>query len=105
MTNPDHWSTIRGLVDWLDKENDRTEQEITLRILKLGEETGEVAQAWIGVTGQNPRKGITHSVEDVADELCDAIVTASVALASIVEDPGAHLDAKLARIAARRRTP
>ncbi|WP_330449683.1 MazG-like family protein [Streptomyces anulatus] len=105
MTTPDHWSTIRDLVAWLDEQNGRSQQEITLRILKLGEETGEVAQAWIGVTGQNPRKGITHSVEDVADELCDVIVTASVALASLVDDPGAHLDAKVARIAARRRTP
>lgn len=106
MTSPDHWSTIRGLVAWLDEENGRSQQEITLRILKLGEETGEVAQAWIGVTGQNPRKGITHTAGDVADELCDVIVTASVALASIVEDPGAHFDKKLRQIAAARpRTP
>ncbi|WP_069751641.1 MazG-like family protein [Streptomyces sp. EN16] len=105
MTTPDHWSTIRGLVAWLDKENDRTEQEITLRLLKLTEEAGEVAQAWIGVTGQNPRKGVTHTPGDVADELCDVIVTASVALASIVPDPAAHYDAKLRRIAARPRTP
>jgi hypothetical protein len=51
--------------------------------------------------GQNPRKGLTHSRADVADELCDVIVTAAVALASIVDDPATHLDAKLAKIAAR----
>ncbi|WP_432077778.1 MazG-like family protein [Streptomyces sp. YPW6] len=105
MTTPDNWSTIRNLVAWLDEQNGRSQQEITLRLLKLTEESGEVAQAWIGATGQNPRKGITHSAGDVADELCDVIVTASVALASLVDDPGAHLDAKVARIAARRRTP
>ncbi|MGW9245794.1 MazG-like family protein [Streptomyces badius] len=105
MTNPDHWTTIRNLVAWLDEQNGRSQQEITLRLLKLTEEAGEVAQAWIGTTGQNPRKGITHTAGDVADELCDVIVTASVALASIVPDPAAHLDAKLARIAARPRTP
>ncbi|MGX1483401.1 NTP pyrophosphatase (non-canonical NTP hydrolase) [Streptomyces griseus] len=104
-TTPDHWTTIRGLVDWLDQQNGRDQQEITLRLLKLSEESGEVAQAWIGTTGQNPRKGITHSVEDVADELCDVIVTAAVALASLVDDPAGHLDTKLARIAARPRTP
>ncbi|MGW9238156.1 MazG-like family protein [[Kitasatospora] papulosa] len=102
---PDHWTTIRGLVDWLDQQNGRSQQEITLRLLKLSEETGEVAQAWIGTTGQNPRKGITHTREDVADELCDVIVTAAVALASIVNDPAGHLDTKLARIASRPRTP
>lgn len=105
MATPDYWPTIDGLVDWLDAQNGRTEQEITLRILKLTEEVGEAAQAWIGVTGQNPRKGVTHTVADVADELCDAMVAASVVLASIVEDPGAHFDAKLRRIAARPRTP
>ncbi|MEU3125853.1 MazG-like family protein [Streptomyces sp. NPDC006874] len=102
---PDHWTTIRGLVTWLDQQNGRSQQEITLRLLKLSEETGEVAQAWIGTTGQNPRKGITHSVEDVADELCDVIVTAAVALASLVDDPAGHLNTKLTRIAGRPRTP
>ncbi|MFJ7525182.1 MazG-like family protein [Streptomyces griseus] len=105
MTTPDYWPTIRELVAWLDKENDRTEQEITLRILKLTEEAGEVARAWIGVTGQNPRKGVTHTPGDVADELCDAMVAASVVLASIVPDPAAHFEAKLARIVSRPRTP
>jgi len=101
----DHWSTIRNLVAWLDSQNGRGQQEITLRILKLTEEAGEVAQAWIGATGQNPRKGTTHTTTDVADELCDVIVTAACALASLVDDPAGHLDTKLARIASRSRTP
>ncbi|WP_405883589.1 MazG-like family protein [Streptomyces sp. NBC_01136] len=101
MLSTDQWATIRGLVDWLDTANGRTDEEITLRILKLAEETGEVGQAWIGVTGQNPRKGVTHERADVADELCDVIVTAAVALASVIDDPAAHLNAKLAKIAAR----
>ncbi|MGI5041504.1 MazG-like family protein [Streptomyces sp. JAC128] len=101
----DHWTTIRSLVTWLDQQNGRDQQEITLRLLKLTEESGEVAQAWIGTTGQNPRKGTTHSVEDVADELCDVIVTAAVALASLVDDPAGHLNTKLRRIAGRPSTP
>jgi NTP pyrophosphatase (non-canonical NTP hydrolase) len=105
MLNTDQWSTIRELVAWLDDQNGRSPQEITLRLLKISEEAGEVAQAWIGVQGQNPRKGVTHSRADVADELCDVIVTAAVALASIAGDPAAHLDTKLAKIAARPRTP
>ena len=101
MISTEQWATIRGLVDWLDTENGRSQQEITLRILKLTEEAGEVAQAWIGVQGQNPRKGVTHTHVDVQDELCDVIVTASVALASIVGNPDYILNQKLAKIAAR----
>ncbi|MGW0920142.1 MazG-like family protein [Streptomyces sp. NPDC002755] len=101
MISTDQWSTIRGLVDWLDRENGRSDAEIGLRILKLSEEVGEVAQAWIGVQGQNPRKGVTHTRADVQDELCDVIVTAAVALASLVDNPSDVLDTKLAKIAAR----
>lgn len=105
MLSPDQWTTIRELTDWLDTQNGRDEAEVSLRLLKLTEEVGEVAQAWIGVQGQNPRKGTTHTAADVADELCDVIVTAAVAMASIIGDPDVHLAAKLAKIAARPRTP
>lgn len=103
MLNTDQWSAIRRLVAWLDAENGRSREEISLRILKLTEEVGEVGQAWIGVQGQNPRKGVTHTMPDVQDELCDVIVTAAVALASIVDNPGYVLDQKLGKIAARSR--
>ncbi|KMS79581.1 hypothetical protein ACH49_12065 [Streptomyces leeuwenhoekii] len=90
------------LVGWLDRQNGRSEQEISLRLLKLGEEAGEVAQAWIGTVGQNPRKGVTHTREDVADELCDVIITAMVALVSIAEgNPDDILAAKLAKVEKR----
>ncbi|EFE65824.1 conserved hypothetical protein [Streptomyces viridosporus ATCC 14672] len=105
MISPEQWSTIRDLVAWLNAENGYSPDEISLRILKLSEEVGEAAQAWIGVRGQNPRKGVTHTTTDVADELCDVIVTAAVALASISDDPEEHLRAKLAKIASRPRTP
>lgn len=101
LFTPDQWKTLHGLVDWLDHHNGRDTDEITLRLLKLTEETGEVAQAWIGAQGQNPRKGTTHTNLDVADELCDVIITASVALASITDHPHTVLDAKLAATADR----
>ncbi|MEV0220832.1 MazG-like family protein [Streptomyces sp. NPDC050704] len=101
MLSTEQWATIRGLVDWLDRSNGRSQQEITLRLLKITEEAGEAAQAWIGVMGQNPRKGVTHTHPQVQDELCDVIVTAAVALASLVDNPGYVLDQKLAKITAR----
>ncbi|NED31046.1 MazG-like family protein [Streptomyces sp. SID8499] len=101
MLSTDQWATIQGLVAWLDQQNGRDQKEITLRLLKLTEEAGEVAQAWIGVTGQNPRKGVTHTMPQVQDELRDVIVTAAVALASIVGNPDYVLNQKLSKIAAR----
>ena len=95
------WRTIAGLAAWLDKSNAPSDHETAMRLMKLSEETGEVMQAYIGYIGQNPRKGVTHSTFDVADELCDVIVTAMVALTSFVDDPEQHLATKLNKIAAR----
>ncbi|MEV8403588.1 MazG-like family protein [Streptomyces niveus] len=102
MLSTDQWKTVTDLVAWLDSKNGRPQEEITLRILKITEEAGEVAQAWIGVVGQNPRKGVTHTMPEVQDEVVDVMVTAAVALASIVGNPQDVLDAKLAQIAAAR---
>ena len=54
-----------------------------LRLFKLVEEIGEVAEAVIGYTGQNPRKGFSHTLSDITAELADVILTAMVAMASI----------------------
>lgn len=79
-----HWDAVDRLVAWLDEESQLPAgDERLLRILKLSEEVGEVGQAVIGVTGQNPRKGVTHSWEDVQHELCDVILSAMVALRSL----------------------
>lgn len=50
-----------------------------VQLLKLTEECGEVAEAYIGATGANPRKGYSHSHEDVRSELLDVAITALVA--------------------------
>lgn len=46
------------------------------RLAKIAEEHGEVISAFIGVTAQNPRKGYSHSREQVKKELLDVVVTA-----------------------------
>ncbi|MFE2497138.1 MazG-like family protein [Streptomyces scopuliridis] len=98
---PDNWQTIRDLTAWVDANNGRSEHEIAMRLLKVTEEAGEVASAYIGMTGQNPRKGVTHTLADVQGELCDVILTAAVALASLSDDPAGVFDAKIARVADR----
>ncbi|MFH8565209.1 MazG-like family protein [Streptomyces sp. NPDC017988] len=100
--SPELWDTIDRLHGWLDAHNDRAPQEaLLLRVLKLSEEVGEVAQAVIGTTGQNPRKGTTHTWDDVRAELCDVVVTAMVALRTLTPDTRAVLTAHLRRVSER----
>ncbi|MGW5669459.1 MazG nucleotide pyrophosphohydrolase domain-containing protein [Micromonospora sp. NPDC003776] len=77
------WDAARASRDWLDAANGSGDTELTCRLLKLTEEAGEAAAAWIGVLGQNPRKGVTHTREDVAAELADVVFTALVAIESL----------------------
>lgn len=75
---------------------------VLLRLLKVQEEGGEVAEAVIGFTGANKRKGFSHTEDDVAKELADVVVTAMVALHDWVPSPERymkdHLQGLLARI-------
>jgi NTP pyrophosphatase (non-canonical NTP hydrolase) len=99
------WETVTRLVDWLDGHNrdNGVAPEVTrlLRVLKLSEEVGETTQAVIGALGANPRKGTTHSWRDVEHELCDVIITAMVALATLNQDAGAVFAERLEYVAAR----
>lgn len=98
------WRHVATLVAWLDSANPRTDHEIACRVMKLAEETGEVVNAYIGMTGQNPRKGTYATADDVASELCDVIVTALVALATITgdaDDAEARLQGHMSRRFAR----
>jgi NTP pyrophosphatase (non-canonical NTP hydrolase) len=74
---------------------------LAFRVLKLTEETGEAAEALIGATGQNPRKGVTHTMDDLANELCDVALTAMLALAETVPDPDTYLAQHVARLTDR----
>lgn len=57
------------------------------QIIRVMEEGGEVAQAWIGFIGANPRKGVTHRAVDVADELADLAMTALLGIVMLGFDP------------------
>ncbi|MFI7020489.1 MazG-like family protein [Streptomyces sp. NPDC050164] len=85
--SPDLWAAVETLWEWLGSHRPIEGREgVLLRILKLSEEVGEVAEAVIGATGQNPRKGVTHTWDDVQSELCDVVITALVALRSLTPD-------------------
>ena len=69
---------IAALSEWIDDGNAHRDDEAVTwgRLAKIAEEGGEVIAAYIGATGQNPRKGVTHDMGDVADELFDVALTA-----------------------------
>ncbi|MFE7959389.1 MULTISPECIES: MazG-like family protein [unclassified Streptomyces] len=96
------WGAVEELWAWL--EGQRTHDGLDgllLRVLKLSEEVGEVAQAVIGATGQNPRKGASHSWADVEGELCDVVITALVALRTLTPDARAVFARHLERVRRR----
>ena len=95
------WPAVEAARQWLDSANGTLPLELTCRILKVTEEAGEAAAAWIGLLGQNPRKGVTHTHAEVAGELADVAFTALVAIASLDLDPEEHLAACAAKLRTR----
>lgn len=87
------WQYIGDVVQWLDDSNG--DSEPAMGLVKISEELGEVAQAYSGSLGRNPRKGITHSREDVADELCDVILAAMVSLHDFTDQPAEFFEKRV----------
>jgi hypothetical protein len=75
----DMFDDISRINAWLDR-NEPGPHEDSMRVMKIGEEFGEAVAAYIGMTGQNPRKGITHTEYDLLSELADVAITALCAI-------------------------
>ncbi|SOD91392.1 MazG-like family protein [Streptomyces sp. Ag109_G2-15] len=103
MTDP--WLTITALahrLDTADREQGLTpEDSWILQVLKIAEETGEAAQAVIGAKGTNPRKGNSHTWDDVHAEVADTAITGLVALARMRPDAADYFAAQLKEKAAK----
>lgn len=98
----DTWNTVGELVTWLDEESATTrEVACLLRVLKISEEAGEVAEAVHGASGSNPRKGASHTWDDVQKELCDVILTSMVALRTLTPDAEKVFAERLHHVAER----
>ncbi|MFJ5884021.1 MazG-like family protein [Kitasatospora cineracea] len=98
------WKQVESLVGWLDEavpEGMSRGEVHLLRILKITEEAGEVAEAVTGAMGGNPRKGRSHTWEDVQKELADVVVTAMVALHTLSGDGETVLNERLRHLVAR----
>lgn len=66
-------------------------EALLLRALKIGEENGEMVANIIGWTGQNPRKGVTATLDEVIDEALDIAATALMFVESATGNRGAAL--------------
>lgn len=71
------------------------------RIDKIAEEYGEAIQAFGGVYGENPRKGVTHTIADVLTELLDAASAALGAYESLTGNQGIAMPALAAHCTMR----
>ncbi|MEU5385246.1 MazG-like family protein [Kitasatospora cineracea] len=102
----DIFDTINSLAQSLNSLSTAPpEQAVTLQALKVSEEAGELAEAVIGALAANPRKGASHSWEDVYGEACDVAVTALILLARRGEDPRQRMKAHLQHLVQRSLTP
>jgi hypothetical protein len=77
------WDHVARAVAWLDAANGRGPHETAVRMMKIAEEAGGAVAAYIGLTGANPRKGVTTGAEELAGELCDVVLAALIALATV----------------------
>lgn len=93
---------LAHLSDWIDEGNVGRHPEAAAwgRVAKIGEEFGEVIEAFIGATGQNPRKGYTHTTDDVRKELLDVAVTALAAYEHLTGNVGRAMPAFRAHVIA-----
>jgi NTP pyrophosphatase (non-canonical NTP hydrolase) len=89
---------LHALSAWIDEANAHRDPEAVTwgRLAKVAEECGEVIQAHIGATGQNPRKGITGTSHDTQEELLDVALTALCAVAHLNGNDGTDLIAMFA---------
>jgi hypothetical protein len=84
---------IRDVDKWLDAEvaADYVTEPLGqdwARVAKVAEETGEAIAALIAMTGQNPRKGVCGTLDDLLGELADVAMTGMFAIQHFTKDEG-----------------
>jgi NTP pyrophosphatase (non-canonical NTP hydrolase) len=106
----EYWPPLIEVIDdWLDCHGATTYQDQPLaqdwaRVAKVAEETGEAIDRLIAMTGQNPRKGVCGTREELLGELADVALTAILAMQHFTKDSTETfriLDEVLAKIAGR----
>jgi hypothetical protein len=88
------WNAVRDADRWLDGDvaqpyKDQPLAQDWARVCKTVEEIGEAVTALIGYTGQNCRKGLQFSEDEMLGELADVVVTATLAIQHFTKDENA----------------
>lgn len=101
-------SQLEEISDWIDDFPVNRDADplaaFLLRYIKVFEEAGEMVGNIIGMTGQNPRKGVTSSLEEVLDEAADTALTILGAIESATGNRGesfGRLFEKISKVHAR----
>jgi hypothetical protein len=76
-----------------------TELQMWRRVTKVCEESGEVWRALSGYVAENPRKGQTHTLDDLRGELLDTASAALCAWAHLNGNEGDPIGALLTHVA------
>lgn len=83
---------LAAISRWIDESPSyvdcHPETAMWRRVTKVCEEAGEVVDALGGMIGENPRKGVTHSRDDLIGELLDAAVAALGAVEHLTGNEG-----------------
>jgi NTP pyrophosphatase (non-canonical NTP hydrolase) len=74
----------------------RVPRPLNIRVLKVQEETGEVAEALVAWLGFKP--GVEATPWDIAMELADVAMTAMVAMIDVGYGPSQMLEAQMEKV-------
>lgn len=101
VLSKEQWVKIERVAEHYAQFHDTPRQMLSAQLHQLTSELGEVADAFIGCTGANRRKGFTHTDEDLANELGDLAMTAVMTLFFCADDPELVIDDTLRKFIAR----
>lgn len=96
----DPFVTISTALDSKRPDLAGTELQLWRRVTKVCEESGEVWRALSGYVSENPRKGQTHSLDDLRGELLDTASAALCAWAHLNGNEGDPVAALIAHVGA-----
>lgn len=90
---------VARLSAWVDRANrDRGEALTWHRVAKCAEEAGEALSELLGMTGQNPRKGVYSDVGKLQEELLDVAVAALGAVEHLHGNTGVSMELLVSKI-------
>ena len=93
--------TVEVVDAWLDAAvapgyRDEPLAQDWARVAKASEEVGEAVDALIRWTGQNPRKGVCGTLDELLDELADVATAGLYAIQHFTKDSGETMERLMA---------